>query len=120
MNRWWGASIGNAGWGCILYEWVHAPISRYFHQEPWSITTSFITALRPMAKKHYCGFCGKSDEEVDRLLAGPCIEVCNECIDMMHQIVHTPKPLPPLKPARADRQRKVISFKEEARKRGRQ
>lgn len=72
-----------------------------------------------MAKKtHYCGFCGKTDDEVERLLAGPCVEVCNECIDTMHMLVHKPKPLLPVKLATA-KPRKIIPFGEEARKRGR-
>jgi ATP-dependent Clp protease ATP-binding subunit ClpX len=62
-----------------------------------------------MARTHYCGFCGKSGDEVERLLAGPCIEICNECIDMMHKMVHEPKPIllvkPPAKP------RTVIPFR---------
>lgn len=48
-------------------------------------------------KQHYCGFCGKSDDEVERLLAGPCIEVCNECIDLMYKLVHERKPALPVK-----------------------
>lgn len=64
-------------------------------------------------KRHYCGFCGKSDEEVERLLAGPCIEVCNECVDLMHKLVHEPKPLLPVKPAK--KPETVISFKDAAR-----
>lgn len=72
-----------------------------------------------MPKKHYCGFCGKEGDEVERLLAGPCIEVCNECIDMMHKIIHTPKPLLTVKPSKPVKERKVIPFGE-ARRRARQ
>lgn len=68
-------------------------------------------------REHYCGFCGKASDEVERMLAGPCIEVCNECIDMMHKMVHEPKPALPLKPAANPK--KIFSFAEEARKRGR-
>lgn len=50
-------------------------------------------------KQHWCGFCGKESNEVERLLTGPCIEVCNECIDTMHKMIHEPKPLLPIKPA---------------------
>lgn len=72
-----------------------------------------------MAKHLYCGFCGKRGEEVETLIAGPCINVCNECVDAMHQIVHAPKPLLPLKPAKAVKPKTVLSFQEEARKRRR-
>lgn len=67
-----------------------------------------------MAKRqHWCGFCGKSDDEVERLLSGPCIEVCNECIDMMHKMVHAPKPILPLKPT--SKPRVVVPFRDHQR-----
>ncbi len=44
-------------------------------------------------RDHYCSFCGKAKDEVEQLLAGPCVEVCNECIDQMHEMVHKSKPL---------------------------
>lgn len=71
-----------------------------------------------MAKQLYCGFCGKRSDEVETLIAGPCIHVCNECVDAMHQIVHAPKPLLPVKLA-SGKPKTVLSFQEEARKRGR-
>ena len=63
-------------------------------------------------KKHYCGFCGKEDDEVECMRSGPCIEVCNECIDMMYKLVHEPRPILPVKPAK--KPQTVISFKEAA------
>jgi ATP-dependent protease Clp ATPase subunit len=50
-------------------------------------------------KQRFCGFCGKSDDEAEQMLGGPCIDVCNECIDMMHKIIHETKPILPVKPA---------------------
>jgi len=67
--------------------------------------------------KLYCGFCGKRSDEVETLIAGPCIHACNECVDAMHMLVHAPKPLLPVKPAAEPKT--VLSFAEEARKRGR-
>ena len=64
-----------------------------------------------MGKRHYCGFCGKADDEVERLLAGPCIEVCNECVDLMYGLMHKPKPLLPVK-HKHDKPRTVIPFSE--------
>ena len=61
-------------------------------------------------REHFCGFCGKERDEVERMLAGPCIEVCNECIDMMYKITHEPKPVLPVKPAPTPRT--VIPFKQ--------
>ena len=68
-------------------------------------------------REHYCGFCGKPSDEVEQMLAGPCIMVCNECVDMMHKMIHEPKPLLPIKTGAA-KPRKVIPF-DEARKRRR-
>jgi ATP-dependent Clp protease ATP-binding subunit ClpX len=34
-----------------------------------------------------CSFCGKSQETVKRIIAGPGVYICNECIDLCYQIV---------------------------------
>jgi ATP-dependent protease Clp ATPase subunit len=42
---------------------------------------------------HYCGFCGKHQREVERLIEGPTTAACNECIDLMHGMLqHPPDP----------------------------
>ena len=33
-----------------------------------------------------CSFCGKSQEEVKRLIAGPAAYICDECIDLCNDI----------------------------------
>ena len=39
-------------------------------------------------KKHLrCSFCGKSRESVDKLIAGPSVYICNECITLSYNIV---------------------------------
>jgi len=35
----------------------------------------------------HCSFCGKSPEEVKRLIAGPTAYICDECIDLCHDIL---------------------------------
>jgi ATP-dependent Clp protease ATP-binding subunit ClpX len=35
----------------------------------------------------YCSFCGKSQHEVKKLIAGPNVFICNECIDLCHDII---------------------------------
>jgi ATP-dependent Clp protease ATP-binding subunit ClpX len=52
----------------------------------------------------YCSFCGKSQHEVKKLIAGPSVFVCNECVDLCNDIIreevsfsnddsqHLPKP----------------------------
>lgn len=34
-----------------------------------------------------CSFCGKTQEEVKKLIAGPTVYICNECIDLCNEIV---------------------------------
>jgi ABC-type glutathione transport system ATPase component len=34
-----------------------------------------------------CSFCGKSQEEVKRLIAGPAAYICDECIDLCNDII---------------------------------
>src|SRR6185503_3377104 len=35
-----------------------------------------------------CSFCGKSQNEVKKLIAGPNVYVCNECIDICNEIIN--------------------------------
>lgn len=43
-------------------------------------------------KEHFvsctCSFCGKNQEEVGKLVAGPNVYICDECIDLCNEIVH--------------------------------
>ncbi len=46
----------------------------------------------PKKKKPYiydlcCSFCGKTQEEVDRLIAGPDVYICNECVHLCDEII---------------------------------
>ena len=34
-----------------------------------------------------CSFCGKSQHQVAKLVAGPGVYICNECIDLCNQII---------------------------------
>ena len=46
-----------------------------------------------MAKKikttgnYRCSFCGKSQEEVKKLIAGPSVYICEECIELCNEIM---------------------------------
>uniref|UniRef100_UPI00288C40B8 ClpX C4-type zinc finger protein n=1 Tax=Dialister invisus TaxID=218538 RepID=UPI00288C40B8 len=33
-----------------------------------------------------CNFCGRSGDEVERLIAGPGVVICNECIEVCRNI----------------------------------
>ncbi len=38
-------------------------------------------------KTLYCSFCGKSQHEVKKLIAGPSVFVCDECIELCNEII---------------------------------
>ena len=46
-----------------------------------------------MAKTHdpneqlLCSFCGKSQRQVKKLIAGPGVYICDECIDLSNEII---------------------------------
>ncbi|WP_278368806.1 ClpX C4-type zinc finger protein, partial [Pseudoalteromonas lipolytica] len=35
----------------------------------------------------YCSFCGKSQHEVRKLIAGPQVYICDECVDLCNDII---------------------------------
>jgi len=44
-------------------------------------------------KTLYCSFCGKSQHEVKKLIAGPSVFICDECIDLCNEIIRDELPL---------------------------
>ncbi len=46
------------------------------------------------SKPIHCSFCGKSQHEVDRLIAGPSIYICNECIELCNDLLIEEKNIP--------------------------
>src|SRR5712691_10202616 len=36
----------------------------------------------------YCSFCGKSQHDVRKLIAGPSVFICDECIELCKDIIH--------------------------------
>jgi ATP-dependent Clp protease ATP-binding subunit ClpX len=46
-----------------------------------------------------CSFCGKSQHEVKKLIAGPTVYICNECVDICNEIMaEDPAPEPAQQP----------------------
>jgi len=43
-------------------------------------------------KSLYCSFCGKSQHEVKKLIAGPSVFICDECIDLCNDIIRDELP----------------------------
>ena len=34
-----------------------------------------------------CSFCGKGQDDVKKLIAGPSVYICNECVDLCNDII---------------------------------
>jgi ClpX C4-type zinc finger/Glyoxalase superfamily protein len=73
-------------------------IAKAFGYENWNILSAKIDAAQPgsaagmqdpspQAKILYCSFCGKSQHDVKKLVAGPAVYICDECIDLCTDIV---------------------------------
>ena len=48
----------------------------------------------------YCSFCGKSQHEVKKLIAGPTVFICDECVELCMDIIRekiSPRLSPPVK-----------------------
>jgi hypothetical protein len=41
----------------------------------------------PKDQKLTCSFCGKEEKEVRKLIAGPSVYICEECIDLCNDII---------------------------------
>lgn len=46
-----------------------------------------ITPDDDKSKLLYCSFCGKSQHEVRKLIAGPSVFICDECVDLCNDII---------------------------------
>jgi hypothetical protein len=79
-------------------------IAKAFGYENWNILSAKIEAAEPPASDErvpsaraqkdaaspdtlYCSFCGKSQHEVRKLIAGPQSFICDECVDICTDIV---------------------------------
>ncbi len=45
------------------------------------------TRKSPSGKDLCCSFCGKSQKEVRKLIAGPSVYICDECVDLCNDII---------------------------------
>ncbi len=52
----------------------------------------------------YCSFCGKSQHEVKKLIAGPSVFICDECIELCNDIIRDEVPAEgaPARPPKSD------------------
>ena len=78
-------------------------ISKAFGYENWNVLSAQIEAANmpstdqrpPVEAQHdlspptilYCSFCGKSQHKVRKLIKGPGVFICDECVDLCTEIV---------------------------------
>lgn len=74
-------------------------IAKTFGYENWNILSAKIDAAQPRSGSTvgdqgptlpavlYCSFCGKTQHEVNKLVAGPHVFICDECIDLCSDII---------------------------------
>ena len=43
--------------------------------------------MKPTDNRLKCSFCGKSQDHVKKLIAGPGVYVCDECVDLCNEIL---------------------------------
>jgi ClpX C4-type zinc finger len=47
------------------------------------------TQAAPTAVQVRCSFCAKPSSDVEKVIAGPGVYICNECVGLCHDILHT-------------------------------
>jgi ClpX C4-type zinc finger protein/glyoxalase superfamily protein len=73
-------------------------IAKAFGYDNWNILSAKIDAAQapsgaavgqgPMPQRIlYCSFCGKSQHDVSKLVAGPAVFICDECVDLCSDII---------------------------------
>jgi hypothetical protein len=79
-------------------------IAKAFGYDNWNILAAKIEAAKPQSeaagalssagaadsgsqKTLYCSFCGKSQHDVRKLIAGPLVYICDECVELCTDIV---------------------------------
>ncbi len=40
---------------------------------------------------YFCSFCGKSQDEVNKIIAGPDVYICDECVELCMSIIEEEK-----------------------------
>jgi ATP-dependent Clp protease ATP-binding subunit ClpX len=48
---------------------------------------NMVTNTKESNKLLHCSFCGKNQNEVNKLIAGPSVFICDECVDLCNEII---------------------------------
>src|SRR5262249_40688391 len=85
-------------------------IAKAFGYDNWNILSAKIDTTQPHARDEralspaaaqgpaprktlYCSFCGKSQHDVRKLIAGPSVYICDECVELCLDIIQEEAPL---------------------------
>lgn len=55
-----------------------------------------------------CTFCGKQQDEVHRIIAGPGVYICNECVELCHEIIEEDNESAPLDLAEVPKPQQIL------------
>jgi hypothetical protein len=89
-NDWTTASLGMVA---EILEACHSRLQEFSPAEAEPADLSFLggrpfpAAVKARGGQATCAFCGKSEEEVNKLIAGPGVRICNECIEQCSELV---------------------------------
>jgi hypothetical protein len=77
-------------------------IAKAFGFDNWNILAARIEATKLHAQEEsasaanktlYCSFCGKSQHDVRKLIAGPAVFICDECVELCNGIIRDETPI---------------------------
>lgn len=71
--------------------------------EPSSVGTAATAAPAPDRALIVCSFCLKPTGDVESMIAGPGVYICNECVDLCAQIIASKGESEPIPPSWEDR-----------------
>lgn len=76
----------------ILKEFVAAQEELTAAQDALTRITHRMSGKKPLSSKDgvvlSCSFCGATQNEVRKLIAGPSVYVCDECVELCNQVIH--------------------------------
>src|SRR6187431_3072794 len=71
------------------------PLSLFRPRHPCAAPSNFMAEKKGSSSEKvlYCSFCGKSQHEVKKLIAGPSVFICDECIELCNDIIRDEVPV---------------------------
>jgi len=85
-----GASCGYRQWRCVKarQEDVTGPVDiQVYASAPEGTRSADMPRIGDGGDLLKCSFCGKSQKQVKKLIAGPGVYICDECIDLCNEII---------------------------------